>query len=539
MIYKIKKNYLVFLFFLFYLLIGIYILPSYPITPDEPLHRVNGFISLKYIFDLFNIDLLLNNFFSNIPSLYSDWRKTYGTLFDLPIAATEFFLRIDDKSDIFLIRHLFNFLLFFISCIYFFKFLNKNFNNKYLSIIGVIFLIFSPRIFGNSFYNSKDIVFLSLFIISFYYSVNLLKKFTYKNFFLSFVFCAFASNIRIIGIYLPFLVILTYLFNLKFVNKKNIYFIFLYFLGYFLTLYIVWPYLWENPVENFLIILSESMNYPSWWDFKVLYFGNYLNPENLPWHYFFVWFAITTPPVFLFLILAGLIRYIKSFIPLFLNIDLNKNFYLWRTNEEMISFFILLIFLVPIFFVVTLNSTLYNGWRHLYFLYPSLIYFSISFLFYVYKSKKKLFYFIFGLILTQIVSNINFIYKSHPAQATYFNFFLSKNFVQNNFPIDYWGVANIKSIQKLIKFNEYKINVSTSSYTNLSNLRYSKNIDINNIILSGTSLESKESSDFIFTNFYYHDNPRKISKYNIPENYITYQKLYINGILINELYKKK
>ena len=151
----------------------------------------------------------------------------------------------------------------------------------------------------------------------------------------------------------------------------------------------------------------------------------------------------------------------------------------------MVSLFILLIFFVPIFFVITLNSTLYNGWRHLYFLYPSLIYFSISFLSYVCSHKKKLFYFISALILIQTIFNINFIYKSHPAQSTYFNFFLSKKFIQNNFPIDYLGVANIKSIQKLMKFNENIINVSSSSYTNLFNLRYSKNIDIKNINFTG------------------------------------------------------
>ena len=48
-------------------------------------------------------------------------------------------------------------------------------------------------------------------------------------------------------------------------------------------------------------------NYPNHWNFRTLYLGNYLNPENLPWHYFFIWFSSTTPILFLITIICGLI----------------------------------------------------------------------------------------------------------------------------------------------------------------------------------------------------------------------------------------
>ena len=37
-------------------------------------------------------------------------------------------------------------------------------------------------------------------------------------------------------------------------------------------------------------------NYPFVGD--IFYFGKYINATFVPWHYFFVWFSITTPLVF-------------------------------------------------------------------------------------------------------------------------------------------------------------------------------------------------------------------------------------------------
>ena len=536
---KIIDNYIILFFFFIYLLSGLFIVNSFPVTPDETLHRENGFISLKYISDLFNFDLKLNDFYGDIPFLYEDWRKTYGTLFDLPIAFIEFYFQIEDKKLVFLIRHIANFLIFYLSCIYFFFLLKNNFKNKYLSLVGVIILVLSPRIFGHSFYNSKDIIFLSLLIIAVFYSLKLLREFTYKNFFLSFIFCAFASNIRIIGIYLPILTIFFYIFSLNKIKKNNLNFILLYLIGFFLILYFSWPYLWLNPLSNFLTIFSESMNYPAWWNFKILYFGKYINPENLPWHYFFFWFFSTTPPFFLFLIVIGLYQYIKFFIKNFLNINFKRDIYLWKSNYEMTSIFMLLLFFIPIFFVITLNSTLYNGWRHLYFVYPAFIYFSIYFLNHLIKENKKGFFKLIILFLSiQFILNLSFIYKSHPVQNIYFNIF-SKKFVQNKFPIDYWGVGNLRSINELIKKNNNLVSISTASYTNLFNLIYSKNIDLKKINLLGTSELSKQESNFLFTNFYFHDNPKRIKKYIIPKNFISYQKFYIDNLLINEIFVKK
>ena len=538
---KVLSNLITTIFFLIFLCIGSLIFNDYLVTPDEPLHRINGFISLKYIFELFIPDSLLLSELGNIPDLNNDWRKTYGVLFDLPLSSIEILFDLN-IHDAFLLRHFLTFLIFFISTIYFFNLLKIHLKtNNFLSLLGVLILISTPRIFSNSFYNGKDILFLSLIIIATFYCLNLLKNFNKKNLFLACLFCAFASNIRIMGIYLPVLTYIFYVFlpdEQKF--KKNINFFLYFFLGYFLILYITWPFLWLNPLENFFSILKESASYPIHWDFEILYLGNYLSPENLPWHYFFIWFLSTTPIIFVFIIFFGIFIFLKQYFNFFLKITFDKNLILWKTYDQMTSLFIFLCFFIPIFFVITLNSTLYNGWRHLYFVYPFLIYLAIyglNVISDIFNNNFKNFF--ITLVVIQIISNIYFIFKTHPVQNIYFNL-LSKPYIENNLPIDYWGLGNKKTIDFLLS-QRINFSVANSSFTPLNNLKYSLKPDFSyskNITFLGTQEKNKNTSDFIFTNYYYNRNPKNMEKFKIPENYQSYYKLIIDGIIVNEVFAK-
>ena len=533
-------NNIIFFFFIFYFLIGNLVFDDYPVTPDEELHRINGFISLKYISNFFsiNLDNLYN--FENIPFLYNDWRKTYGAIFDIPFALYEVFYKPNIR-DLYLIRHYTTFLIFFIATIYFFFLIYKNLQNKRLALLGTLILVTTPRIFSHSFYNSKDILFLSLIIIALYYSINLLRYNNFKSLLLSCIFCALATNIRVIGIYLPFLIFLFYFFLKKEIDIKSIFiFSLLYFFIYFGSLYIIWPFLWENPFQNFLSIIKESASYPNWWNFNTLYFGKYFSPENLPWHYFPVWFFLTTPFLFFLLIIGGLFIFLKKYLIYFLNISFKKNIFLWRSQNEMINLFIFLVFFIPVFLVITLNSSLYNGWRHLFFVYPSLIYFSIYGLASIKKILPINFYKILLFIVTiQIISNINFIIKSHPVQNVYFNL-IAKPFIENKFPVDYWGLGNKKTIDYLLT-QKNRFNISSSSFTPLKNLRYSKigNTSYLDLInFRGTQMKLKNSSDYIFTNYFYNRNPKNLIKFQIPKHYKSYYKLIIDGIIVNEVFIK-
>ena len=69
---------------------------------------------------------------------------------------------------------------------------------------------------------------------------------------------------------------------------------------------------------------------------------------------------------------------------------------IWKGDDELHDLIYYLLFLIPIILVIFFNSTLYDGWRHLYFIYPLFLIFTIKGLYFFYISffKKSILYFI-------------------------------------------------------------------------------------------------------------------------------------------------
>ena len=533
---KFKINLLIFFIFLIYFIIGINIYKDYGISFDENINRDNGFVSLKYIFEKIGINADLSEFVVDIPNL-SDYKdKAYGVVFDLPLAFFEFFFDIDNTRDAFLFRHLINFILFFISTVVFFILCNLIFQDKVLSLIGSLSLILSPRIFAESFYNPKDIIFMSLFIIATLFSVKFLRDKNNSSIFLAAFFTSLAVGVRIVGIYLPLITLFFFLFNTDNTNTKLKIFSSIKYLFLFLSfLVFLWPFLWEDTFSNLLVAFNEFKNYP--WKGEILYFGKFINAEFTPWHYFFVWFLLTTPIIFSVIIILGVIYTFFIFFRNLFQIEVIKNNNLWRENYEMFCIFFLMVTITPILSVILLNSTLYSGWRQLYFLYPPLIILGLFFLNFLKKINIKYFKIFVLIFLIQSFFSICNIIKIHPHQHVYFNG-LANSFIKGEFALDYWGVSNSQTLNHLLKNtnnDEFPIKISSASFTDLNKTKLiMKAADANKI----NFIEDRHyESDFIFTNYYYFTRPIYNKKrYIIPDYFKSYYKFEINGNIINEVF---
>ncbi len=533
---KFKINLLIFFIFLIYFIIGVNIYKDYGISFDENINRDNGFVSLKYIFEKIGINADLSKFVVDIPNL-SDYKdKAYGVVFDLPLAFLEFFFDIDNTRDAFLFRHLINFILFFISTIVFFILCNQIFQDKVLSLIGSLSLILSPRIFAESFYNPKDIIFMSLFIIATLFSVKFLRDKNNSSIILAAFFTSLAVGVRIVGIYLPLITLFFFLFNTDNTNTKfkifsSIKYLFL-FLGFLVFL---WPLLWEDTFSNLLVAYNEFKNYP--WKGEILYFGKFINAEFTPWHYFFVWFLLTTPVIFSVIIIFGVIYTFFIFFRNLFQIEVIKNNNLWRENYEMFGIFFLMVTITPILLVILFNSTLYSGWRQLYFLYPPLIILGLFFLNFLKKINIKYFRIFILIFSIQSLFSIYNIIKMHPHQHVYFNG-LVNSFIKGEFALDYWGVSNSQTLNHLLKNtnnDEFPIKISSASFTDLNKTKLiMEAADANKI----NFIEDRHyESDFIFTNYYYFTRPIYNKKrYTIPDYFKSYYKFEINGNIVNELF---
>ena len=212
MIKILKENHntiIIFILPLILFFIGFLIYKDYGISLDEEITRNNGLVSIKYIVDLFFPQYASNfELIQNIPELknYSD--KQYGTFFEiLVISIVEILLEVKNFSEIYYYRHLANHCLFITALICFYFLCQNLFKNRIYAFFGTSILYTTPRIFAESFYNSKDLAFLSFFIFLVYFSIKLIKKTNYYNAFLLSIFAALAINSRIVAFYVGILII--------------------------------------------------------------------------------------------------------------------------------------------------------------------------------------------------------------------------------------------------------------------------------------------------------------------------------------------
>ena len=115
------------------------------------------FLYIKQFFlSFFNDEIKLSN--------YREKLKKFPVVYELFLVFLCKLLKINDFHDIYLTAHRLNFLIFFQVYLYFLNSQKKVRKYSNFPIIGISFLILSPRIFAESFYNSRDIFFMCLFI---------------------------------------------------------------------------------------------------------------------------------------------------------------------------------------------------------------------------------------------------------------------------------------------------------------------------------------------------------------------------------------
>ena len=529
--YQNYTNLIILLIFLFFLITGIVIFDDYGISWDEHFQRIDGFIALNSIRELLSLETYEG--FNHSDQRFADAAKIYGVLYNLPLAVIEKAFSIDDSKNYFLIRHLANFLIFYISTIFFYLLLKKRFSTK-LSIIGLIFLILSPRIFADSFYNNKDLIFLSLFIISIYFTVNFINQITYANSFFAALTCAFATDVRIIGIIAPLIIL--FFFFLEAAGNKRFFIKYYIKIVSFLTLYIsfvfiFWPYLWNDPLVNFFNTLKIMSSYS--WSGGIFYLGEYVNALNLPWHYPIVWILISTPILYIILFIIGSILIFSKISSNFINLtNSSSSKDIWNNNNEKTDLIFIIIFYFTLFLIIKLNSTLYGGWRHLYFIYPCLIYISVKGLEFIINKISFKYTLIFTIPF--LIFTFLWMVQNHPYQFIYFNKLAGKN-VENKFELDYWGTSNKDVLDYILNNSEESIIkiyiLSSSPY------EYSLSLIDKNKRGRIAFVDNQKDADFLVTNHYYQKgNPVNVNN-KLKKEFKIFKEFKVDGMPINTIFK--
>ena len=545
--FKKKNHHFIILLFYFTIFLSVlFTFKDFGIQIEEKFHRMNGLYWLNYIAQIFNFETIfsITKFKMSLVNDYSmskvsDMDK-YGVIFDVPLAIIEIIFGIEKIENVYHSKHILSFFIFLVSSFFFFRILITRFKNFFLSFIGMVLFITSPRIFGDSFFYN-DVLFLSFFNISLFYFLKILENFTVKNLIFFAIFSAITFDLRVFGIILPIALFL--LLSIKsFYDKKffeYVKFYLFYILTFFFLVILFSPYLWSAPLQNFIEIFT-LLKETGIITFRILFNNEFVSNQNVPPNYLITWILISTPIFTLIFFLLGYISFFLRFINRFVTIS-ERNIFndLWRSNNERTDFTIFFLLTSYYFIFALLNAPLHNGWRLVYFFNIFIIYFSIYsinnlFIFLKKNNFRKKILFI-AVVITAFY-NIVYLVIYHPYQSYYFNELISDK-RKNTFEIDYHGLGAKEFFLKLSSENKGRlINIGVASFTPLHRGLEGIEKDLrNNINIVG---QNYENADFIYKNNISEVNFRLNKKYNVPSNFDKVYELKINGTKIYEIYKR-
>ena len=247
----------------------------------------------------------------------------------------------------------------------------------YKAAIISIWLIFLTPIFsGLAIFDTKDIPFLSAYIASVYYSILFFKQLPKPSsktliglaFSLWFLLSIRIGGILMIG-FIGFYALLEFRKNKEAQQSLKIWLPRL--LGTivlaFIFMVLLWPFVLQNPSENIVKTLNVVKDFPQ--KILVAFDGEYIDSLTLPKNYLPKMMSISIPLAISIALIIGL------FAALFF----------WKKNSFKNEMLLLLLSgLAPAVYAVYSGMPLYNSWRHLLFIYPSIVLFcAIGFSFFL------------------------------------------------------------------------------------------------------------------------------------------------------------
>lgn len=510
---KFLHKYVACILFISACVIGLFNFKSYGISWDEEAQQLIGEKNYSYIF-------------YGDRSFHKFQDRDYGVAFELPIIFIEKALGLTDYRDIYLCRHVCIHLFYIVGALFCFLLIDLLYANKLLATIGFLMLMVNPILYAHSFFNSKDIPFLSMFFICFYICVKAFRKQKILNFLFLGIATALLINMRLMGILffsvVLFFLILDYFLPVanKISGKSRLVIILTFIATTALFLYGTWPFLWERPFFNFVLAFQNMSNFR--WDGLVLFKGEYMRTTALSPRYIPTWFCITNPVLYLVLGFGGAVLVIFNFIrrPLnfLINIDLRNNLIYG------------ICFSAPVFVVVFLHSVLYDSWRQLFFIYPGFVMLAMYLIHKISNTKFSNKFFRVLFIYCSYIAYVMVVINPH--QQVYFNIFVNKKSpekLRSQFELDYWGASYKQSLFYILKNDPSpEIKISVENYAGWQNYKILPEHDRNRI-----KFVNIEEADYFVTN--YRDHPYIYEELQDK----SWFKVRVYNNTINEVFKLK
>ena len=433
--------------------VGVGVVDDYGTTVDESVQRRISIANADYIFTGATDELYHRDF------------RYYGVAFEMPLLLAERALGLQDTRHIYLMRRLLTHLFFIAGGFACGMLVYRMVGSRWIALLAMLMFALHPRLYAHSVFNIKDIPFAAMLLIALCLAHRAFRRDTLGAFLLCGVGVGLAINLRPFGLMLLPMILAARGIDLWQADKGERMRILasagIFAAAAIAVVYIIHPYYWENPLRLIegLRVLSQHPN-PA----DNLFMGEIYPSDAAPWNYIPVWFAITAPPLTLLLGAIGCAAVCWQTIA--------RPLATLRDRETRFGIMPLGCFVMPVVVVIALESNIYNGWRHMYFLWGPFCLLAaiglhritnISMGGGIWKVgarlprrircgglRQTLAYGVagFGLITTATA-----IAALHPHQQVYFNALVDTDTpgaLAKRYDMDYWRIAQRESLEYLL-----------------------------------------------------------------------------------------
>lgn len=352
--------------------------------------------------------------------------RYYGVTFELPLLLAERALGFDAGRTAlfhFSATHLF-YLCGGFAC---FLLARRLFGSGPLALVAMLLFLLHPRTYAQSFYNSKDVPFLSMFMITLWLTHRAFHVNTGKAFLLCGVSVGVLVNLRIMGMMMfPLILAMRGLdfvfawrgFGTKRGDAKHV----LVTGGLFAAaalgaLYAVSPGLWADPFE-FGTAVRTMAQHPT--GVSEFFQGARVISFNLPPHFIPTWITISSPPMTLLFGVIGVAAVCVRCAA--------RSRQVLSSPDMRFEALLLACLTLPLLAVALVGSHLYDAWRQMFFLHAPLCLLAALGLHLTGALTKRavgvnaaLAVAGMGLMVTAVE-----MVRLHPLQQSYFNFLVDR-----------------------------------------------------------------------------------------------------------------